>query len=77
MNTVSFEEALASLIVMFPEWDQETLAELLTSNNYHVERTIESVLMMTGDIAPSTSGNSNELVYGFNYCHALNCLISY
>eukprot|EP01031_Cornospumella_fuschlensis_P035004 gene35003-42391_t len=34
---------------MFPEWDEETLSTLLVANNYHVERTIETVLSMSGD----------------------------
>ncbi len=34
---------------MFPEWDEDTLTTLLISNNYHLERTIETVLTMSGD----------------------------
>lgn len=55
-NNISFEEAVSTLKVMFPDWDEETLTTILISNNYHVERTIESVLTMSGD----TNVNSSE-----------------
>jgi uncharacterized SAM-binding protein YcdF (DUF218 family) len=48
-NNISFEDAIVTLKSMFPEWDEETLSTVLVSNNYHVERTIESVLSMCGD----------------------------
>ena len=47
---VSFDDAVASLQSMFPEWDQETLKTLLITNNGHVERTIENILSMDGQI---------------------------
>lgn len=47
--SISFENAVATLTAMFPDWDEETLSTLLISNNYHVERTIETVLAMSGD----------------------------
>jgi hypothetical protein len=57
--SVSFESAVASLKTMFPEWDDETLSTLLVANNYHVERTVETILGMCGDPsippAPETS----------------------
>ena len=49
--SVSFEDALSTLTAMFPEWDRETLSVLLTSNGYHVERTIENVLSMSGEMS--------------------------
>lgn len=49
--SVSFEDALGTLTSMFPEWDRETLSALLTSNGYHVERTIENVLSMSGEMS--------------------------
>ena len=60
--SISFEEAISTLTVMFPDWDEETLAALLTSNNYHVERTIETVLTMNGDVNvnPSSTAVSND-----------------
>lgn len=48
-DSISFEDALATLQAMFPEWDRDTLETLLVSNDYHVERTIETVLTMNGD----------------------------
>lgn len=47
--SISYEEAISTLKVMFPDWDKETLSTILTSNQYHVERTIESILAMCGD----------------------------
>lgn len=47
--SLSYEEAIGSLKSMFPEWDDETLGTLLMANNYHVERTIETILSMSGD----------------------------
>lgn len=49
--SISFETAVATLTSMFPDWDEETLSTLLISNNYHVERTIETVLAMSGDVS--------------------------
>ena len=48
--SISFKDAVATLKSMFPEWDDETLGTILTSNNYHVERTIETILQMSGEI---------------------------
>ena len=61
-SSISFEAAVETLKVMFPDWDEETLTTILISNNYHVERTIETVLTMSGDNnvnnpAPSSSAN--------------------
>jgi hypothetical protein len=47
--SISFENAVGTLKSMFPEWDEETLTTLLMSNQYHVERTIETILSMCGD----------------------------
>jgi len=47
--SISFENAVETLKSMFPEWDEETLTTLLMSNQYHVERTIETILSMCGD----------------------------
>lgn len=47
--SISYDEAIATLKVMFPDWEEETLSTILISNQYHVERTIESVLAMSGD----------------------------
>lgn len=65
--SISFESAISTLKSMFPEWDEETLTTLLMSNNYHVERTIETVLSMSGvvDAAPlpaPSSASDNILV---------------
>lgn len=38
---------------MFPTWDEETMAAILVSNDYHVERTIEQILSMAGEIDAS------------------------
>jgi len=57
-DSISFEDALVNLQLMFPEWDKDTLEALLVSNDYHVERTIETVLTMSGDtnvFSPSQS----------------------
>ena len=43
---VSFEDAVETLAVMFPSWDKSALSELLLSNQNHMERTVEAVLMM-------------------------------
>lgn len=51
--SISFEEAIGQLKIMFPDWEEETLSTLLVANNYHVERTIETVLSMNGDITPN------------------------
>jgi hypothetical protein len=47
--SITFETAIATLKVMFPDWDEETLGTILVSHQYHVERTIETILSMCGD----------------------------
>ena len=47
--SISFEDAVKTLKSMFPEWDEEMLGVILESNQYHVERTIEVVLSMSGE----------------------------
>ena len=59
--SIPFDNAVGTLEAMFPEWDKETLTTLLISNSYHVERTIEMVLSMQGDLNPSTE-NSQPVV---------------
>lgn len=44
--SVTFEDAMSSLTSMFPEWERDTLEALLVSNDYHLERTVETVLTM-------------------------------
>lgn len=51
--SISFESAMEQLKSMFPTWDEETMKEILTSNDYHVERTIEQLLAMSGEIDAS------------------------
>lgn len=34
--SISFEDAVATLKSIFPEWESEMLGMILTSNNYHV-----------------------------------------
>mmetsp|Transcript_2805 Transcript_2805/g.4572 ORF Transcript_2805/g.4572 Transcript_2805/m.4572 type:complete len:320 (+) Transcript_2805:37-996(+) len=41
---VPFEEAKATLISMFPTMDEETVSEVLKSNNGHMESTVEMLL---------------------------------
>ncbi len=67
--SIPFDSAIGTLEAMFPEWEKETLKTLLISNHYHVERTIETILGMQGDMnvgsnesepttLPSSSSNS-------------------
>lgn len=59
--SISFESAVETLKVMFPDWDEETLSTILVSNNYHVENTIETVLSMgetNGDEKPTSRPTS-------------------
>lgn len=51
--SITFESAMEQLKSMFPTWDEETMKEILTSNDYHVERTIEQLLAMSGEIDSS------------------------
>lgn len=65
-NQITFESAIETLKVMFPEWDEDTLTTILMSNHYHVERTIEAILVMSGDTnvsspAAAVSGNNNPV----------------
>lgn len=55
--SIPFDNAVGTLQSMFPEWDPETLTTLLISNNYHVERTIESILTMQGDMNVGAANN--------------------
>eukprot|EP01039_Chlorochromonas_danica_P002618 gene2618-2861_t len=75
--TISFDNAIATLKNVFPKWDEDTLSTLLVANNYHVERTIETILSMSGDPnvssdppAASASSSAPALVSGYrgNQC---------
>lgn len=59
--SMSYDDAVSTLQAMFPDWDKETLETVLTSNNYHVERTIEAIFIMQGDVA-SPQGAANKYV---------------
>lgn len=58
--SISYEEAISTLKVMFPDWDEETLSTVLVSNQYHVERTIENILAMCGDADAAASSAANH-----------------
>eukprot|EP00595_Chromulina_sp_UTEXLB2642_P000149 CAMPEP_0196761096 /NCGR_PEP_ID=MMETSP1095-20130614/213_1 /TAXON_ID=96789 ORGANISM="Chromulina nebulosa, Strain UTEXLB2642" /NCGR_SAMPLE_ID=MMETSP1095 /ASSEMBLY_ACC=CAM_ASM_000446 /LENGTH=267 /DNA_ID=CAMNT_0042110193 /DNA_START=14 /DNA_END=817 /DNA_ORIENTATION=+ len=53
--SISENEALESLQSMFPHWDRETLQTVLYTNNGHMERTIENILIMDGNSDTSES----------------------
>ena len=56
---VSFEDAVDTLLAMFPSWDKSALSELLLSNQNHMERTVEAVLMMEDPSSVSTVNTSS------------------
>jgi hypothetical protein len=56
MTAITLEEATDMLCSMFDKWDRETLLEILQGNNFHLERTIESILLMEGDTTDPTLG---------------------
>lgn len=43
---ISYEQAVETLYGMFENWDKETIVDIFQSNNFHVERTIETILSM-------------------------------
>ena len=46
-NTPSHDAAaIGTLKAMFPEWDEASLGDILVSNGYHVERSVETILSM-------------------------------
>ncbi len=49
-NTVTYDNALTTLHSMFSDYDRETIATILESNNYQVERTIECLLSMGANV---------------------------
>ena len=59
--SISFEDAVKTLKSMFPEWDEEMLGVILESNQYHVERTIEVVLSMSGVEGSENISNGDSL----------------
>lgn len=44
---VSFNNALSTLKSMFPDMDEAILSDIMISNDYHIERTVEQVLTLT------------------------------
>lgn len=46
--SVSFDEALETLVSMFGDWDRETLSLVLESQNYRLESAIEFILESGG-----------------------------
>jgi len=47
--SVTFADAVANLKAMFPEWDDEMLGDVIVSNGYNVERSIETILTLSGE----------------------------
>jgi hypothetical protein len=58
--SISFGNAVAHLKSMFPEWDEEMLGDVLVSNNYHVEKSIETILTFSGESSEKASGESER-----------------
>ena len=52
--SISFEQAVDTLQVMFEKWDRDTLIAVFQSNDFHIERTIESILVMEGGVPDTT-----------------------
>jgi len=51
--SLSFESAVSTLSTMFPAWEDDLLSTILISNDYHIERTIETLLSMGGEASPT------------------------
>jgi hypothetical protein len=53
-----------SLCEMFSEWDRESLGSVLETNNFHIERTIEACLAMSGDqgVPGGSSSTQGDLI---------------
>src|SRR5690348_798325 len=49
--SVTYEDAMATLVSMFGTVDREVIAMILQSNNGHMEKTVENLLAMTGEAA--------------------------
>ncbi len=62
-HTVTYDNALATLHSMFSDYDRETLAVILESNNFHVEKTIECILAMSD---PGSSTNNTTTNNSYN-----------
>lgn len=45
-NKVSFEDAVATLESMFPDWDPRDLEKMLVANRNHVENTIDAIFQV-------------------------------
>lgn len=62
---VTFEEAVDTLLAMFPTWDVESLKTILISKNGHVERAIETILSMEDSSVNETFpiDSNNKLQY--------------
>ena len=43
---ISYDDALANLMAMFPDMDTETIAVVLRDHGGHMERTIDALLVM-------------------------------
>ena len=49
--SITYDEAMQTLQVMFPEWDKDMIVAIFQNNNYHMERTIEVILSMGANAA--------------------------
>ena len=43
---ITYDDALASLMAMFPDMDTDTIATVLRDHGGHMERTIDALLVM-------------------------------
>ena len=46
---------------MFPEWDEASLGDILVSNGYHVERSVETILSMESSDSVREEGNVSPI----------------
>ncbi|KAJ1420818.1 hypothetical protein B484DRAFT_127455 [Ochromonadaceae sp. CCMP2298] len=62
--SLSFESAVSTLSTMFPAWEDDLLSTILISNDYHIERTIETLLSMGGEASPTVmTGRLSTYLY--------------
>jgi len=66
MSTITYDQAVESLKSMFESCDTDSLVAVFQSNNFNLERTIETILQMESgpqSISDDESGAVDQ--YGF------------
>ena len=61
LNQITFEQAMDTLVVMFPSWQREALAQILIKRKGHMESAVEAILMTESQVQAPPRNNIPQM----------------